>query len=399
MIEAQRTVRDYPFSPPLRLEMDPTYAVLREEDPISRVRMPYGGEAWLVTRYDDIKSALVDRRLSRTAAVGRDVPRSRPEPEVPLSMLTADPPEHTRLRGLATQAFNARQINRLASDIERIVESLVDDMAAKGEPGDLAAALAWPMPTQVICQMLGVPYEDSDDIREWVTTLIGMDSQGEAVIEARTKMWGYFRALVARREAEPADDMITRLIAARDDGGKLSEVELIAFSFTMLIAGFETTANAIGNFMFHLLANRDLWDRLLVEPDVLPDAVEELLRTLPIASTGLFTRIATADFELGGVTIREGDAVVLQPTSGNRDAAVFDRPDEVDFDRTPNPHIAFGHGIHFCLGAHLARLELRIVLTVLLRRFPRLRLAIPAEEVPWRKGHLVRGVESLPVQW
>jgi cytochrome P450 len=255
------------------------------------------------------------------------------------------------------------------------------------------------MPTQVICQMLGVPYEDSDDIREWVTTLIGMDSQGEAVIEARTKMWGYFRALVARREAEPADDMITRLIAARDDGGKLSEVELIAFSFTMLIAGFETTANAIGNFMFHLLANRDLWDRLLVEPDVLPEAVEELLRTLPIASTGLFTRIATADFELGGVTIREGDAVVLQPTSGNRDAAVFDRPDEVDFDRTPNPHIAFGHGIHFCLGAHLARLELRTVLTVLLRRFPRLRLAIPAEEVPWRKGHLVRGVESLPVQW
>jgi len=392
-------VRDYPFSPACRLDMDPTYAVLREHEPITLVRMPYGGTAWLVTRYDDIKAALVDQRLSRSAAVGRDVPRSRPEPESPISLLTADPPEHTRLRRLATQAFNARQIDRLAGKVERIVDRLLDEMEAQGSPGDLAAALSWPMPTQVICEMLGVPYKDSDRIRDWVTTLIGMDGEIAAIQRARTELWGYFKELVARREAEPAEDLITRLIQARDEEGRLDEVELISFGIALLIAGYETTANAIGNFVFHLLANRGLWERLLAEPEILPAAVEELLRTLPIAATGLFTRIATEDFRLGGVTIRAGDAVVLQPTSGNRDAAVFDRPDEVDFDRTVNPHIAFGHGTHFCLGAHLARLELRTVLTVLPRRFPDLRLAVPADEVPWRKGQLVRGVEALPVVW
>ncbi|MFB9904376.1 cytochrome P450 [Allokutzneria oryzae] len=391
----------YPFSPAQRLEMDPTYAWLRDNEPVTRVRMPYGnGTAWLVTRYDDVKAALSDLRLSRAAAVGKDVPRSRPELEEPMSVLSADPPEHSRLRRLAAKAFNARQMERMRPKVDAIVAALLDEMATGGSTADLARALCWPMPTQVICELLGVPYADTERIRAWVTHLVAMDSTDITVVkQARTSVWTYFVELIARRRAEPADDLLSHLIAARDEGDRLSENELISFGITLLVAGYETTANSLGNFVFHLLANRHLWQRLLDEPEILPAATEEMLRALPIAATGLFTRIATADLELGGVLIREGDAVVLQPTSANRDASVFERPDEVDFDREVNPHIAFGFGTHYCIGAQLARLELTSALSALLRRFPALRLAVPALDVPWRAGQLVRGVESLPVTW
>jgi cytochrome P450 RapN len=392
--------RSYPFSAPDRLELNEKYGELRQEEPLIRVTMPYGGEAWLATRYEDIKIVLADPRFSRSATVDKDVPRTTPVIQSGGSILMMDPPEHSRLRKLVAKAFTARRIEGLRPRTQEIVNGLLDTMIEAGSPGDLAASLNWPLPITVICEMLGVPFEDRGSFREWTDKLLALaEADREAIIEARANLEGYMAGLVAQRRAEPTEDLLGVLVAARDNDARLSEEELVQFGMTLLVAGHETTANQTGNFVYTLLKRRSLWEELVADPDKVPKAVEELLRWVPLGAGGGGPRIATEDLELAGQTVQAGETVIVQIASGNRDSSVFEHADDVDFSRAENPHIGFGHGVHHCLGAQLARLELQLALGTLVRRLPTLRFAVPADEVPWRKDRLIRGVLALPVEW
>ncbi|HEX3787103.1 MAG TPA: cytochrome P450 [Pseudonocardiaceae bacterium] len=400
MTTTEHGAQTYPFSAAEGLALNPRYAELRRDEPLTRVTMPYGGEAWLATRYADIKTVLADARFSRAATVGADVPRGTPLVQQDSSILSMDPPEHTRLRRLVAKAFTARRIGGLRPRAQQVVDELVDTMIAAGPPADLAASLAWPLPITVICEMLGVPFEDRDRFRIWTDQLMALSTTDQqTILDAREQLNDYLAGLIARRRQQPTEDLLSVLVAARDEGDQLSETELVTFGVTLLVAGHETTANQTGNFMYTLLSQREHWDALVADPDLVPAAIEELLRYTPLGAGAGFPRIATEDIELGGRTVRAGDAVVVQIASANRDAAVFDEPDVLDFARPDNQHVAFGHGVHHCLGAQLARLELQIAIGTLARRLPGLRLAVPADEVVWKSNRLVRGVRELPVEW
>jgi cytochrome P450 RapN len=401
MTATSHGARSYPFGPVDRLDLDPTYGQLREEQPLARVTMPFGGDAWLATRYDDIKTVLADPRFSRAATVGQDVPRTTPLIQPDTSILSMDPPEHSRLRKLTAKAFTARHVESMRPRVQAIIDDLLDVMIATGSPADLTESLNWPLPITVICEMLGVPVEDRDRFREWTDLMLAIGDRVDPrrIREARDNTNTYLAELIAARRARPTDDLLGLLVRARDDDDRLSEAELVTFGVTLLVAGHETTANQTGNMVYLLLERRDLWDSLVADPDLVPRAVEELLRFIPLGASASFPRIAKEDVELGGQLVRAGEAVLVMVAAANRDAAVFDRPDEIDFGRTDNPHVAFGHGVHHCLGAPLARLELQLAVGTLVRRLPGLRLAVPADDVPWRVDRLVRGVSALPVEW
>ena len=395
------TAEAYPFTPIEKLELHPRYAELRAECPVARVSMPYGGEAWLLTRYADIRQALADPRFSRAATVDReDIPRTSPLTQPGGGLLAMDPPEHSRVRRLAAKAFTMRNVELLRPRAQQIVDELLDAMLAAGSPGDLAEAVSWPLPITIICEMLGVPYADRDSFRTWTDTSLALRGTETAVIQdARDQLWNYLAELVNARRAEPADDLLSELIRARDEDDKLSERELVSLAVTLLVAGHETTANQLGNSAFTLLSQHGLWAQLVADPALVPNAVEELLRVTPLGVGPAFPRVATEDLEIDGQTIRAGDTVAAYLAAGNRDAAIYDRPDEIDFTRAEIPHVTFGHGAHHCLGAPLARLELNVTLDTLVRRVPTLRLAVPADAVKWREDRLIRGVRALPVAW
>lgn len=392
--------RSYPFDEVARLDTNPIYDTLRQQEPISRVRLPYGGEGWLVTRYADTKNLLGDARFSTAMAVGReDVPRCMLKPPV-TTMITMDPPEHTRLRKLVAKAFTAKRLEELRPRVRGIVDERLNEMERIGPPADLVSNLALPLPVRVICDMLGVPSEDEFRFVQFSeaamsTTTATYESIGDSI----GTFWTYLAELVTRRRAEPAGDLLTALIAARDEGDRLSEDELIGLVLILLVAGHETTANQIANFTYLLLSDQDRWDLLRDEPELVPGAVEELLRWVQLSSGGVSPRIAKEDVEMCGVTVRAGEAVFTHTPSANRDEAVFVNGGVLDLTRDVNPHIAFGYGVHYCLGAQLARMELQETLGAMLRRFPLLRLAVPADEVPWKSGLLVYGPQALPLSW
>ncbi|MFG2376889.1 cytochrome P450 [Streptomyces sp. NPDC048504] len=386
------------------LDLDPGYALLRRDEPLARVTMPYGGDAWLVTRHEDVKTVLADPRFSRAAAAGRDIPRTLPLPDQQnASLVSLDPPEHSRLRRLVAKAFTARRVKELRPNVQGVVDGLVDRMVRSGAPADLVAGLAWPLPLTVISDVLGIPVDDHDRFRRWTEQSVALSAADPQVIKAADDaLRAYLRAMIAERRAEPADDLLGALVAARDEGDRLSEEELVTFGVNVLIAGQETTAAEIGNFVYTLLSRRERWEQLAADPELVATAVEELLRLTPLEASvgGLgFTRLATEDVEIGGRTVRAGEAVVAQNASANRDERVFDRPDELDFARESVPHLTFGHGPHHCLGAPLARLELQVVLDTLVRRLPGLRLAVPSDEVEWTPNRAVRSVRKLPIAW
>ncbi|MFM9447595.1 cytochrome P450 [Streptomyces acidiscabies] len=400
MTAAGEEVRAYPFGPITRLDLDPTLRELAGEQPVLRVRLPFGGDGWLVTRHEDVRTVLADPRFSRAAAVGDHVPRTVAVGLPSTSMLSMDPPDHTRLRRRVMNAFSVRRLKTLRPRIEEIVHDLLDTMVASGSPADLTTALTWPLPITVICEMLGVPFADRARFEEWVDGLL-MLADPEQAAQARAQLDAYLAGLIAQRRVTPTDDLLSELVAddEQDEEGPLAEEELIGLGVSLLSAGQEATANQIGNFVYTLVTRPELWDRLRAEPALIPKAVEELLRFIPNSATAGFTRIATEDVELSGTLIRAGDAVVAELGMANHDAGVFERPDEIDFHRERVPHVTFGHGLHHCLGAQLARLELRIVLEILTQRLPDLRLAVPADQLSWRTERLVRGVAALPVTW
>lgn len=391
---------DYPFEEYDRLNTTPVRAGLADGDPLVRVRLPYGGDAWLARRYAEVKVVLGDPRFSRAEAFGKDVPRPMRLINDQPGILDMDPPDHTRLRRLVTKAFTARRVEQLKPRVQEIIDGLLDDMEAAGPPVDLMDTFSWPLPIQVICEMLGVPVADRDKFRAWTDASLAITAfEPEHIQQSRQNLREYIAGLIADRRERPTDDLLTALVRARDEEDRLSEMEMVQLSVGLLIAGHETTANQFGNFTYSLLTHPDQWAKLRANPELVNTAIEELMRHTPLGASASFPRIATEDVELGGVTIRAGEAVFVDGIAANRDPRVFENPDELDVARQVNPHLGFGHGVHHCLGAQLARLELRLALSSVLRRFPDLTLAVDALEIPWKHGRLVRGLQTLPVTW
>ncbi|MEV0329660.1 cytochrome P450 [Micromonospora echinospora] len=390
----------YPFSPPDRLNLDPRYAELRRDEPLVRVQLPYGEPAWLATRHADVRMVLGDPRFSRAASAGRDEPRNVPE-QRESGILGMDPPEHTRLRRVVAKAFTARRVEQLRPGTRRVAGELVDGMLAAGAPADLVAHLATPLPIRVICDLLGVPFADQDRFHTWSEAIVSTTALSpERAQEYVDNLLGYMAGLVEQRRTTPTDDLIGAMVRMRDsDGDRLSEDELVRLAAGLLAAGHETTVNQIPNLVYVLLTNPEQWARLCAEPGLVPSAVEELMRFVPLGATAAFPRYATEDVEVGGVLVRAGEPVVVSIHSANRDERVFTDADQIDLARPVNPHVAFGHGVHHCVGAQLARMELQVVLETLVERTPGLRLAVPEPELTWKTGLLVRGLTSLPVSW
>ncbi|XTZ16954.1 cytochrome P450 [Micromonospora echinospora] len=390
----------YPFSPPDRLNLDPRYAELRRDEPLVRVQLPYGEPAWLATRHADVRMVLGDPRFSRAASAGRDEPRNVPE-QRESGILGMDPPEHTRLRRVVAKAFTARRVEQLRPGTRRFAGELVDGMLAAGAPADLVAHLATPLPIRVICDLLGVPFADQDRFHTWSEAIVSTTALSpERAQEYVDNLLGYMAGLVEQRRTTPTDDLIGAMVRMRDsDGDRLSEDELVRLAAGLLAAGHETTVNQIPNLVYVLLTNPEQWARLCAEPGLVPSAVEELMRFVPLGATAAFPRYATEDVEVGGVLVRAGEPVVVSIHSANRDERVFTDADQIDLAHPVNPHVAFGHGVHHCVGAQLARMELQVVLETLVERTPGLRLAVPEPELTWKTGLLVRGLTSLPVSW
>ncbi|MFJ9694844.1 cytochrome P450 [Kitasatospora sp. NPDC101183] len=378
---------------------DPRYAGLRGEQPVVRVEVEGGGHAWLVTRYADIQAVLDDQRFSRAATFEPSAPKFAGLFQAPPGMIISlDPPDHTRLRTLATQAFSRERIEGMRPRVRTLVNRLLDGL---GEGTvDLVRGFATPLALTVICELLGVPEQDREQFHTWVSQFADVAGPEAEAIQARENLAGYFAGLVMAKTAEPADDVLSAMIAARDGEDKLTVEELIGLGYTLLGGGFDSSAAQVANFVLTLLTeHQDVWRRLGEHPEEIPAALEELLRTvnLTASDTSGLPRIATEDVTVGGVTIPAGDAVFLAFASANRDEAAFAEPGRRDFARADNPHMAFGYGIHHCLGAPLARLELAVALEELTRRFPEARLAVPESELHWRIGDVNHHLLALPV--
>ena len=374
------------------------YQRLRAEGPVSRVVMPGGFPVWVITRYADARAALADPRLIkdwRTLWPGNAAPDDT-FASLDTHMLSTDPPDHDRLRRLVTKAFTARRIEQLRPRVTEITTSLLDEMPAGGQV-DLLEAFAFPLPITVICELLGVPDSDRADFRAWTQAIL---STGEASAEpgtAATQMAGYFTALVADKRAHPADDLLSALIGARDAGDGLSERELLGMLFLLLVAGHETTVNLIGSGTLALLLSPGELARLRADSSLLPGAVEELLRyTSPVNHATI--RFTAEAVKIGGTLIPAREAVLVAIASGNRDPDRYPAPDRLDIGRDAGGNLAFGHGIHYCLGAPLARMEGVIAFGALLSRFPGMTLAVAPDSLRWRPSTLIRGLETLPVR-
>ncbi|WP_422769171.1 cytochrome P450 [Plantactinospora sp. WMMC1484] len=391
----------YPFSPASGNDLDARLGQLRESTPVCPIRLPYGDEAaWLVTRYEDVRRVLSDPLFSRAAACGAQVPRMTPEPGSSASILMTDRPEHDRLRRIVTSAFTTRRVNNLRPRITALTEQLLDDVEAAGPPADLVPLLALPLPLLVICELLGVPVEDRTTFRQWVDPIMSSTAyRPEQVRQALDDFSDYVCDLIEERRTRPSGDLLSALIHAHDVDGRLTELELVTFAGTLLIAGHENTANMIGNAVVTLLETPSHWARLSAEPHIVASAVEELLRYLAQGTGVSFARVATGDVTLSGVRIPVGAPVVVSLPAANRDPRVFADPESVNLSRSPNPHLAFGPGIHHCVGSSLARAELQVVLGAMSRRWPRLSLARPAVDLGWKKGLLARAPTQVPVVW
>ena len=371
------------------------HARLRARRPVTPVVLPGGMGTWLITGYAEARAALADPRLSK------HMPGWHPEPDsifaaLDLHMLNSDPPDHERLRKLVNKAFTARRVQRLRPRITAITAGLLEDMSTRTE-ADLLASFAFPLPITVICELLGVPAGDRDDFRAWSATIVS-NTAAPGVFQAHaTAMIRYFTALLAAKRREPGDDLLSALVAARDEEDRLSENELVSMVFLLLVAGHETTVNLIASGVLALLLNPAELARLRAEPALIGGAVEELLRYVNPVNHTTF-RCAAEPVEIGGVRISRGDPVLVALSGANRDPARFGDPDRLDLGRDSAGHLAFGHGIHYCLGAPLARLEAEIAVSALLARFGSISLAVPAESLRWRPSTLIHGLESLPVR-
>ncbi len=386
--------------PRFKANPHPFYARMRAESPVFPVSVPFFGRGWLVTRYEDVVTLLKDDRFSRDI-----LPKVRWLPrfvQVPLTrhMLSQDPPDHTRLRKLVSQAFTPNRIERLRDRIQAVCDELLEAAPRTGS-FDLVEGYAHPIPFTVIAELLGIPKQDRHRFHTLVqgSLPIGAPSGFLDVPTALPYVWltmRYFRRLLAERRARPGADLLSALVQAEEAGDRLDEDELLGMAILLLVAGYETTVHLIGSAALALLQHPEQRARLVSEPGLTNSAIEELLRyTTPVEMT--LPRIPREEVTLSSVTIPRGEWVSGVLGSANRDESVFKDAETLDLARDPNPHVAFGQGRHFCLGASLARMEAQIALTTLFTRSPGLRLTQPAESLRWRKLLPLRGLAELPV--
>ncbi|MFF4646650.1 cytochrome P450 [Streptomyces sp. NPDC001389] len=390
------------LSPDFVRDPYPVYARLRERGPVHHVRTPDGERIWLVVGHDACRAAFTDPRLSRdwrrSGDIGQIISAEQDDPSL-AHMLMSDPPDHTRLRRLVAREFTPRRIEALAPRIQQITDELLDAMEASGERrADLVGAFAFPLPMTVICELLGVPALDRESFRDWSDEMVARTSP-QAQAAAYEAMPRYLTGLIDAKRAEPGDDLLSAMIHAVDEGGdRLSPSELIGMCVLLLIAGHETTVNMIGNGMRALFAHPEQLADLRADFGLLDGAIEEMLRYDGPVET-CTERLALEDVEMGGAVIPKGSAVLIAMADADRDPARFEDPARFDIRRDARGHIAFGHGLHHCLGAPLARLEGRIALRSLLERFPELTGDADEAKLPWIPGMLIRGVRQLPVRW
>ncbi|MCW6007347.1 cytochrome P450 [Micromonospora sp. CPCC 205371] len=364
----------------------------KPRDPF-QATLPDGSQVWLVTRYADVRAALADPRLSldkRNAVgwAGFSLP-----PALDANLLNMDPPQHTRIRSLVNRAFTGRRVAAMRPRVQELTDELLGALGGGG--ADLIAGLAEPLPIAVIGELFGVPPADRWQLREWTNTMMTPPSPA-AARDAITAISGFFVDLIAARRAAPADDLLSAMIEARDSGDRLSEDELTSLAFLVLFAGYENSVNMIGNGVLALLRAPDQLAELRADPSLLPAAVEELLR-YDVPATVAIRRFPVEDLTIGGVAIAKGETVLLGVAAANHDPDRFTDPDRLDLTRADNAHLSLGHGIHYCLGAPLARLEGQIAIGSLISRFPRLALAVPADELRWRPSFRSHALVSLPV--
>ena len=399
------TVEDSPVKLPVAAAPSPDQSVspfraLLKNRPVVRVELPDGSTAWLVGGYEEVRQTLVDQRFSRALAVAPGRPLQGTEVFAAGSINGLDPPEHTRLRKLVASAFTARRVEALRPRVAIIVNELIDVLLDRPQPADLVTGFSLPLPVQVICEMLGVPAEDVEQFHAWSDTILG-DWQVDSgqIMTALAGLYNYFARLIEIKRAHPADDLMTALIGARDHADRLSEEELTTLGCTLLIGGHETTANQINLSLLVLLDHPAELGKLRADRELIPGAVEELMRYVRLGGGLPPARVATEDVQLGGVTIPAGEAVLPLFATANRDRSVCSDPDRFDISRAPANHLAFGAGVHYCLGAQLARLELQEAFRGLAGRMPGLRLAIPAKELRFRPGMALHSLCELPVRW
>ncbi|WP_217215276.1 cytochrome P450 [Streptomyces sp. AC550_RSS872] len=387
--------RTCPYHPPT------AYDPLREARPLARISLYDGRPVWLVTGHALARTLLADPRLSSD--------RTRPDFPAPTerfvglrnrktALLAVDDPEHRVQRRMMVPSFTLRRAAELRPEIQRIVDERLDTMIARGAPAELVSAFALPVPSMVICALLGVPYADHDFFEEQSRRLLRGPTAADTMA-ARDRLEAYFAELIDRkqRQPKPGDGVLDELVHQQLRAGELDQEEAIALAIILLVAGHETTANMISLGTFTLLQHPDRLAELKTDPTLLPAAVEELMRMLSIADGML--RVAVEDIETDGGTIRAGEGVVFSTSVINRDESVYPDPDTLDWHRSARHHVGFGFGIHQCLGQNLARAEMEIALRTLFDRLPTLRLAVPAEEIPFKPGDTIQGMLELPVTW
>ncbi|MGX1887602.1 cytochrome P450 family protein [Streptomyces sp. NPDC055287] len=378
------------------------YARLRAEQPVVKARLPNGETGWLISRYEDVRAAFADPRLVRPL-LSAWPPREgedAPPPCLP-TFLEMTGEHHERVRRTVLPLFGRRRLEFMAPHIRATAEELIDTMVATAQGGtaDLVASYVEPLPLRVLCETIGLPYEDRDVYQPHTLTLLGASGLPmEQVLEALYALQDYASELIARKRGSGKDYIRLLLAESRRPGSELTEDDVVSFVVTMLMAGYKTNMQHTGNALFTLLTHPEQLRRLREAPERIGAAVEELLRYVPLMNA-INILVATQDFTLRGQHIRAGDAVVPVPASANRDPEAFTEPDRLELTRTPNAHVAFGHGPHACTGGHLTRLQLATVIQVLLERLPGIELAVPADSIPWDETTPLRAPARLPVRW
>ncbi|OIK06732.1 cytochrome P450 [Streptomyces monashensis] len=399
LTETLPPIRHWPALDLTGTDFDPVLRELMREGPVTRIQLPNGeGWAWLVTRYDDVRMVTNDARFSREAVMDQPVTRLAPHfiPD-PGAVGFLDPPDHTRLRRSVAAAFTAKGVERVREKAQTMLDELVDELLQDGPPTDLTASILSPFPIAVICEMMGVPAADRHVMHTW-TQLILSSAHGKEVSEkAKREMAAYFSDLIGLRENSTAED-VTSLLGAAVGRREVTLGEAVGLAVLLQIGG-EAVTNNSGQMFYLLLTRPDLVNLLRERPEIRPRAIDELLRYIPHRNAVGLSRIAMVDVEIRGVRISAGDPVYVSYLAANRDPDVFPDPETIDFSRSPNPHVSFGFGPHYCPGGQLARLEEELLVDTLLDRVPGLRLAVPPDQVPFKKGALIRGPEAVPVTW
>jgi cytochrome P450 len=387
--------RTCPFDPP------PEYKEIREEAPISKVGLPTGGEAWVIARHEDVRAVLTnpafssDRNHPGFPLLVPNVRRDRPFLPMLISM---DAPEHGPARRAVVGEFTVRRMEALRPRIQEIVDERIDAVLAAPQPANLVELFSLPIPSLVICELLGVPYEDHDYFQARSSKLLNRNTTAEDRIAAVDELRDYLDELVTAKEKEPTDDLLGRQVVKQRETGEVDHEGLVGMAFLLLIAGHETTANMISLSTVGLLENPEQLEAIKNDPSKTLLAVEELLRYFTIADTAT-ARVAMADVEIGGQLIRAGEGVLGLGYAANRDPDAFDNPDDLDIERGARHHVAFGFGAHQCLGQNLARMELQIVFDTLFRRIPTLKVAAPIDDLPFKNDASIFGLHALPVTW